>query len=1155
MAIKNNGSLWAWGQNDSGQLGDGSNINRNNPVQVGLDNNWHNVAAGRHHTIAIKNDGSLWTWGWNALGALGDGTDIDKNIPTRIGMDIDWSDISAGGGFSEAIKNDRSLWIWGINTGSYEPKKIWSESTPITNVEITVDTPVSGEIPNISASGTNFFTISDISWSPAYNPFQGGTQYTVWIALMAENGYMFPNPLTTATINGQSANVSYYPNSSINTVWLTYQFPATSAIYNVNYNLNGGRGIAPIETSKSAGESFTAAGITGINAPIGFQFKEWNTQANGMGISYGINDLIIMPANNLTLYAIWEVVLNNAKSILFFNLAGSGGVINETAGTIAVTVPFGTDITNLLPLFTYTGAGISPTSAQNFTNPVTYTVTATDGSTKTYIVTVSIDSPSSSLWGNNPGIRQATAGQFHTLAIKMDGSLWAWGQNDFGQLGDGSIIGKNAPIQIGTATDWGIVSASQNNTTAAIKADGSLWTWGWNGNGQLGDGSFINKSVPLRIGTDNNWANVKLGGIHVVAIKTDGSLWAWGDNVYGQLGDGSNIPKNTPVRVGTDNNWLSVAVGGIHNIAIKTDGSLWAWGWNGNGQLGDVTNVNRNTPVRIGIDTDWVSVTAGTWHTMAIKTDGSLWAWGSNIYGELGNHFNNDVNTPTRVGISTDWANVKSNGFSTIAIKTDGSLWAWGFNFHGQLGDGTNINRNMPVQIGTATDWNSIGAGTLLNMAIKNDNSLWTWGNNFAGQLGDGTNTNRNVPVMIWPILSSPNLPTPTPPSGGVHFPNNQNNDGFSPWNNPQQGSTTNLHIRTVRLAAPSNASFRAEWLRNGRVFDTEFFTIGQNGFNNQILQLPNVSQAIHGGDWQLRVITIVNGIEAFIDISPIFHLTVRGSSDYTPTAPQPTNLTISNTSNSSNSLPTIPPVFIVSTDNVDTGVAGIIVADVDVPESGRLTLSIPSRQISNAIREAQREARVIEDGDAIVVRIIVKNVNEDSNPTQRVQITLDRTSFNNIAKANVGVSIETPLFFVELDNNGVNELNRRLNSSVTFSAIPVVRPNRAVRNASEGRPVITISTRANNRVIPNLEEGIITAGIRYTPQVNEYNDGLQIFKFINGRIMMVEDAWYKNDFMYWNGDTNGVFGIGYAEPPPIEAPPEYELQAIPPKEDDENEL
>jgi len=342
-----------------------------------------------------------------------------------------------------------------------------------------------------------------------------------------------------------------------------------------------------------------------------------------------------------------------------------------------------------------------------------------------------------------------TGGYYFTAAIKSDGTLWTWGRNTYGQLGLGDITNRLAPVQVGSDANWASVAAGDNHTVA-LKTDGSLWAWGYNGSGQLGDGTTTVRLTPTRIGTASDWVMVDAGEDHTVALKEDASIWCWGDNSKGQLGDGTTTSRLVPTRVGASNTWVMIEAGAQHTTAIDTDGKMWAWGYNYNGQIGDGTTTSRLSPVQIGSAADWVKVSAGNNHTMATKADGTLFAWGSNSNGQLGLSDTTDRHAPVQVGTDTDWGRADAGTTQTVAVKTDGTLWAWGYNSNGQLGDGTSTDSLSPIQIGTDTDWVCADSGYYHTIGLKADNSLYTWGKNNNGQLGDGTTIDKWLPTLIW---------------------------------------------------------------------------------------------------------------------------------------------------------------------------------------------------------------------------------------------------------------------------------------------------------------------------------------------------------------------------------------------------------------------
>lgn len=291
------------------------------------------------------------------------------------------------------------------------------------------------------------------------------------------------------------------------------------------------------------------------------------------------------------------------------------------------------------------------------------------------------------------------AGGFYTMALKNDNSLWAWGQNT-GNLGTGDSNNAPTPIQIGTATDWQILSSGGSHTLA-LKNNGTLWVWGQNNYGQLGfANTSLNHFFPTQWGTANDtWIAIAAGEQFSVGIKSNGTLWTWGYNNKGQLGDGTTTNRAIPVQIGTATNWAKVSASATNAFAIKADGTLWAWGDNQYGQLGDYSSEDRLTPVQVGQDVDWKSVDAAGAHTIAIKNNGSLWIWGLNNYGQLGNGTTTNQNHPVQLGTALDWKNAEGNVTSTIAVKNDGTIWTWGRNFFGQLGNGNTTNSSLPLSL------------------------------------------------------------------------------------------------------------------------------------------------------------------------------------------------------------------------------------------------------------------------------------------------------------------------------------------------------------------------------------------------------------------------------------------------------------------------
>jgi alpha-tubulin suppressor-like RCC1 family protein len=347
-----------------------------------------------------------------------------------------------------------------------------------------------------------------------------------------------------------------------------------------------------------------------------------------------------------------------------------------------------------------------------------------------------------------------------------DGNLWTWGPGNNGELGNNNTTTRSTPVTTSAGgANWKQVSMGTFHT-AAIKTDGTLWTWGYGGNGQLGNAAITNRSTPVTtFAGGTNWKQVSGGDQHTAAIKTDGTLWTWGYCSNGRLGNAViTTGRSTPVTTfagGT--NWKQVSLCGASVAAIKTDGTLWTWG--SGGILGDNTTTNKSTPVTtFAGGTNWKQVSCGYTFMQAIKTDGTLWVWGSNAFGQLGNNNSSGVLTPvTTFAGGTNWKSSNGGYGHTIAIKTDGTLWTWGRNNLGQLGNNSTTNCSTPVTtFAGGNNWKSTGSirgfffpvlpstDGNISAAIKTDGTLWTWGQGSYGSLGNNTTTTRSTPVTTF---------------------------------------------------------------------------------------------------------------------------------------------------------------------------------------------------------------------------------------------------------------------------------------------------------------------------------------------------------------------------------------------------------------------
>jgi alpha-tubulin suppressor-like RCC1 family protein len=657
LAIRNDGGLFAWGDNSQGQLGLnlGTTTQFFRPTQVGTSS-WTAISAGDFHAAGLDNTNKLYTWGLNDVGQLGIGTDLNnRSSPTAIGSS-NWTSIGLGSSHSMAIRSDGGLFAWGLNS---------TGQLGLTNVNATGDT--------VNRS----------------SPVQLGT--SLWTLVSAGNNH------TLAIKSG-------------GTLWAWGN--------GTNFELGPATGVAQSRSSPTQiGALATWSRVSaGINFSLG-------TLTTGALFAWGLNTTSRLGTNDtITRSSPTQIGTSSWTAV-----SASRSLGTATGATIAAGL-WGWGIN------TFGVVGDNTTVNKAVPTALTYTNT---------ILTQTPWMVGNSSWS------LVTAGFNTTHGILSTNTLYAWGTNTSGGLGTNDTLNRSSPTLVGTSS-WIAISASERSQhTAGITAIRTLFTWGNNASGQLGDNTTVNKSTPTLISYGaSSWSQVAAGASVTAAITIVGTLFIWGANTNGQLGDNTTVGKSSPTLV--PGSWSQVSIGASHVLALRSNNTLWAWGVNTNGQLGVGDVVTRSNPVQVNYYTSWVRVSAGQDHSLAIAADGTLWGWGNNTNGQAG------VLTE-----SQSWAQIAQGNSFTIAKRSDGTIWSWGLNDSGQLGTsnynlkGDTYNRSSPVQIGTSS-WSQVfvSLSTGFAGAIDPNGVLYAWGLNSSGQLGTGDLINRSSPVQVTQVTS-----------------------------------------------------------------------------------------------------------------------------------------------------------------------------------------------------------------------------------------------------------------------------------------------------------------------------------------------------------------------------------------------------------------
>lgn len=340
-------------------------------------------------------------------------------------------------------------------------------------------------------------------------------------------------------------------------------------------------------------------------------------------------------------------------------------------------------------------------------------------------------------------------GYTHVLALKSDGTVWAWGDNAKGQLGIGKVSNfESKPVQVQGLTDVMAVAAGKQHSVA-LKSDGTVWVWGSNNFGQLGVTSIGTgmQTTPIKVAALSNVKEIAAADWCTYAIKSDGTLWTVGYGGYG-FGDGT-YQRTQFAQVSGILNAAEISCYGHHTLMRKTDGTVWAWGLNSYGALGDNTSTTRRTIGQVQNISDAKQISAGVEFSMAVKQDGTAWAWGGNRTGQLGIGSYTTQLLPVAMSGLTNVIKISAGYEHGVAVKNDGTVWTWGANDAGELGKGNNTIYRSPTKVASLSDISDIAAGTRLSLALKSDGTVWAWGINDYGQIGNGRNFSRTMPYRI----------------------------------------------------------------------------------------------------------------------------------------------------------------------------------------------------------------------------------------------------------------------------------------------------------------------------------------------------------------------------------------------------------------------
>lgn len=800
--IKSDGSLWVWGASGSqGQLGDGFvSINRSSPVQIGSDTNWlqaeiGTAGGGTTTSHALKTDGTLWGWGLNTAGRIGDNTTISRSSPVQVagtaGLSFTSMTCDEDGSITFAITNDKRLYVWGVASAAHGLND--------TTVNRSSPVQVPGSWNSISIKAGNVLAIRDNStlWAWGTNSAFGP------LGLGDTSGRSSPVQVGTSSWSMVAMGSQAAGAIDINGRLFTWGSDANGQLGSITLNSHRS---SPVQISSGISwtQIFAQGGASGTTNTTFFGFQLDTNKIIRSLWAWG-NNAIGQIGDNTTANRSSPVQIGlnvrNTPNIGSTNPYGGGfgapptSITSFSRSSVGENVAFTDDNGNYWHWGRNDVAQLGDSSTSNRSSPFQIPAgTYITASTTAYPIVWERSSPVQIGAGNS--FVSVAAGASTGAAITTDGRLFIWGDNgaypipaphaskivgnqvaNFMLKNSGELLFIGAGQQGVTGTGdtitrfpWTLLTAGQGRYwldfdtgysasvfwAMGIKSDNKLYTWGDNSLGQLGQGNTFSRSSPVQLGTDN-WIKVLAAPSNAFAIRSDNTLWAWGSN-GGQIGDGTTVSRSSPVQIA--GSWTNVWGKGLFTIGQRTDGTYWAWGNNAAGGYGNNTNVSASSPIQITSLTNVSHITVGglgNGFVVYLNNLGQLFAWGDNQGGSIGDNTTVNKSSPVQVGVGRSWIQVAAGGLQVAALATDGTTWSWGRNDQGQLGDGTSTNRSSPVQVQAGLSFGQVLATynqtywLPLSQNQSNSGAIRYLGSGASPNynLGDTTNVTKSSPVTV----------------------------------------------------------------------------------------------------------------------------------------------------------------------------------------------------------------------------------------------------------------------------------------------------------------------------------------------------------------------------------------------------------------------